>query len=165
MKALNSFCYEWTVEQLKVNKKFNNLHFTNIYFPLFDNIHTTGTMMLDLQNRLNYSRIVINNVFDTIQLKYFWKFKKCMIFKIFKSCNGEFTNPLVVTLMFSLIFMNFSWSENSVRFFLNTKYVQNNCHLKKIVIFKNSHYAVTKLDTVLHGTGHIYIKLMRLSNK
>ena len=26
MKALNSFCHEWTVEQLKFNKKFNNLH-------------------------------------------------------------------------------------------------------------------------------------------
>ena len=73
-------------------------------------------MMLDLQNRLNYSRIVINNVFYTIQLKYFLKFKKSMIFKIFKSCEGEFINLWVVTLMFSLIFMNFSWSENSVRF-------------------------------------------------
>ena len=39
----------------------------------------------------------------------------------------------------------------------NTKYVQNNCHLKKIVIFKKSHHAVTKLDTLLCGTGHIYI--------
>ena len=121
MKALNSFCHEWTVEQLKFNKKFNNLHFTNIYFPSFDNIHTGGTMMLDLQNRLNYSRIVINNVFYTIQLKYFWKFKKSMIFKIFKSCKGEFMNLWVVTLMFSLIFMNFSWSKNSVQFFLNIK--------------------------------------------
>ena len=26
MKALNGFCHEWTVEQLKFNKKFNNLH-------------------------------------------------------------------------------------------------------------------------------------------
>ena len=121
MKALNNFCHEWTGEQLKFNKKINNLHFTNIYFPSFDNIYTRGTMMLDLQNRLNYSRIVINNVFDTIQLKYVWKFKKSMIFKIFKSCKGEFMNPWVVTLMFSLIFMNFSWSKNSVRFFLNIK--------------------------------------------
>ena len=71
MKALNSFCDEWTVEQLKLNKKFNNLHFMNIYFPSLNNIHTRCTMMLDLQNRLKYSRIVINNVFDTIQLNYF----------------------------------------------------------------------------------------------
>ena len=133
MKALNSFCHEWTVEQLRFNKTFNNLHFTNIYFPSFDNIHTTGTMMLDLQNRQNYSRIVINNVFYTIQLKYFWKFKKCMIFKIFKSCEGEFTNPWVVTLMFSLIFMNFSWSKISVQFFPNIK-MQN--MFKIIVIGK-----------------------------
>ena len=129
MKALNSFFHEWTVEQLKFNKKFNNLHFTNIYFSSFDNIHTTDTMMLDLQNRLNYSRIVINNVFDTIQLKYFWKFKKCMIFKIFKSCKGEFMNLWVVTMMFSLIFMNFSWTEKFRAIFPkynNTKYVQNN---------------------------------------
>ena len=34
MKALNSFCHEWTVEQLKFNKKFNNLHFTNIFLHL-----------------------------------------------------------------------------------------------------------------------------------
>ena len=39
----------------------------------------------------------------------------------------------------------------------NTKYVQNNCHLKKIVIFKISCHTVTKLDTLLCGTGHIYI--------
>ena len=43
----------------------------------------------------------------------------------------------------------------------NTKYVQNNCHLKKIVIFKKSHHAVTKLDTLLRGTGHIYIYIYR----
>ena len=28
---------------------------------------------------------------------------------------------------------------------------------EKIVIFKKSHHAVTKLDTLLCGTGHIYI--------
>ena len=71
MKALNSFCDEWIVEQLKFNKKFSNLYFTNIYFPSLNNILTRCTMMLDLQNRLKYSRIVINNVFDTIQLNYF----------------------------------------------------------------------------------------------
>ena len=38
MKALNSFCHEWTVEQLKFNKKFNNLHFTNIYESVGGNI-------------------------------------------------------------------------------------------------------------------------------
>ena len=71
MKTLNSFCDEWTVEQLKFNKKFNSLHFTNIYFLSLNNIHTRCTMMLDLQNRLKYARIVINNVFNTMQLNYF----------------------------------------------------------------------------------------------
>ena len=36
-----------------------------------------------------------------------------------------------------------------------TKYVQNNCHLKKVVTFKKSCHAVTKLDTLLCGTSHI----------
>ena len=69
MKTLNSFCDEWTVEQLKFNKKFNNLHFMNIHFPSLNNIHTRCTMMLDLQNRVKYSRIII--IFDTMQLNYF----------------------------------------------------------------------------------------------
>ena len=118
--------------------------------------------MLDQQNRVNYSRIVINDVFDTIPLKYFGNFKKCMILKIFKSCKGEFTNRWVVTLMFSLIFMNFSWSKNSVGLFLNIErqYMFKIIVIwKKIVIFKKSHHAVTKLDTLLCGTGHVRFSL------
>ena len=37
-----------------------------------------------------------------------------------------------------------------------TKYVQNNSHFKNLVIFFKSHHVVTKLDTLLGGTGHIY---------
>ena len=39
----------------------------------------------------------------------------------------------------------------------NTKYVQNNSHFKNVVIFFKSRHVVTKLDTLLGGTGHIYV--------
>ena len=74
-------------------------------------------------------------------------------------------NQSVLRMQVFVILTNFSWSEYSVTFptYKKTKYVQNNSHFKNLVILFKSHHTVTKLDTLLGGTGHIYIYNVQFS--